>query len=410
MKILLFGSGAREHALYNAILKSPLVKKEDIYFAQTGAFADDNILGFDDYYNLAKKAHELDIELLIVGPEAPLVDGICDIFLSFGIKTIGANKYWAQLESSKSFAKEFMSKFDIKTAEYFILDDYLQVDNILSKFEKPPVIKADGLAQGKGVCLPKTFNEARQIAKEFLEGKFGKSSKKIILEKRLFGRELSIFSLWDGKTLLNFPPACDFKKLLDDDMGDNTGGMGSAFPCVLSDFEEKEVDGYLLKLEKALKDSKANFCGVIYSGLMMCDDGLYVLEYNMRFGDPEVQSVLDNFSGDIMEVFLKMVSGKLDEVEFKFLDEPSYCVVLASEGYPVSPKKGCKIFNLDIAEKLSVSVLFAGVKKIREKYYTDGGRVLSLVKSGKNALKDIYKAAEEIKFDGKIYRKDIKLR
>ena len=410
MKILLFGSGAREHALYNAILKSPLVKKEDIYFAQTGAFADDNILGFDDYYNLAKKAHELDIELLIVGPEAPLVDGICDIFLSFGIKTIGANKYWAQLEGSKTFAKEFMSKFDIKTAEYFVLDDYLQVDNILSKFEKPPVIKADGLAQGKGVYLPKAFDEARQIAKEFLEGKFGKSSKKIILEKRLYGRELSVFSLWDGKNLLSFPPACDFKKLLDNDMGANTGGMGSAFPCILSDFEKKEVDEYLLKLEKALKDSKANFCGVIYSGLMMCDDGLYVLEYNMRFGDPEVQSVLDNFSGDIMEVFLKMVSGKLDEVEFKFLDEPSYCVVLASEGYPVSPKKGYEIFNLDIAKKLGVSVLFAGVKKIGEKYYTDGGRVLSLVKSGKNALKDIYKAVEEIKFDGKIYRKDIKLR
>ncbi len=410
MKILLFGSGAREHALYDAILKSPLVGKKDIYFAQTGVFANGNIIDFEDYYNLAKKAHELGIELLIVGPEAPLADGICDIFLSFGIKTIGANKYWAQLESSKSFAKEFMSKFDIKTAEYFVLDDYLQVDNILSKFEKPPVIKADGLAQGKGVYLPKAFDEARQIAKEFLEGKFGKSSKKIILEKRLYGRELSVFSLWDGKNLLSFPLACDFKKLLDYDMGDNTGGMGSAFPCVLSDFEEKEVDEYLLKLEKALKDSKANFCGVIYSGLMMCDDGLYVLEYNMRFGDPEVQSVLDNFSGDILDVFFKMVGGKLDEVEFKFSGEPSYCVVLASEGYPVSPKKGCEIFNLDIAKKLGVSVLFAGVKKIGEKYYTDGGRVLSLVKSGKNALKDIYKAAQEIKFDGKIYRKDIKLR
>ncbi len=410
MKILLFGSGAREHALYDAILKSPLVKKEDIYFAQTGAFAGGNIIDFDDYCNLAKKARELGIELLIVGPEAPLADGICDVFLSFGIKTIGANKYWARLEGSKSFAKEFMCKFDIKTAEYVVVDDVCKINRALAEFSSVPVIKADGLAQGKGVYLPKTFNEAGQIAKEFLDGKFGESSKKIILEKRLYGRELSIFSLWDGKTLLSFPPACDFKKLLDDDKGANTGGMGSAFPCALTDFEKNEVDGYLLKLEKALKNSKADFCGVIYSGLMMCDDGLYVLEYNVRFGDPEIQSVLDNFCDDILDVFIKMTQGRLCEVKLQFSNEPSYCVVLASEGYPVSPKKGCEIFNIDIAEKYGVKILFAGVKKVGEKYYTNGGRVLSLVKSGKNALEGIYKVAQEIKFDGKIYRKDIKLR
>ena len=354
MKILLFGSGAREHALYDAILKSPLVKKEDIYFAQTGAFADDNVVDFDDYCNLAKKTRELGVGLLIVGPEAPLVDGICDVFLKYDIKVIGVNKYWAQLESSKSFAKEFMRKFDIKTAEYFVLDDYLQVDNILSKFEKPPVIKADGLAQGKGVYLPKAFDEARQIAKEFLEGKFGKSSKKIILEKRLYGRELSVFSLWDGKTLLSFPPACDFKKLLDNDEGENTGGMGSAFPCDLSDKEKKQIESYLAKLQKALELSKADFCGVIYSGLMLCEDDVYVLEYNMRFGDPEIQSVLENFCGDILDVFIKMSQGRLCEVNLNFSNEPSYCVVLASFGYPFSPKIGCEIYNLDVAKNYEV--------------------------------------------------------
>ncbi len=410
MKILLYGSGGREHALYEALLKSPLVGFNDIYFAQTGAFAPCRVIEFCDYFELAKKAKNIGIELLIVGPEVPLAGGICDIFSSFNIPVIGANKYWAQLESSKSFAKDFMQKFNIKTAKYTLADDICKIDSALSKFSAPPVIKADGLAGGKGVYLPETFGEAREAAKEFLCGKFGESSKKIILEQRLFGRELSVFSLWDGKALKSFKPACDFKKLSDNDEGENTGGMGSAFPCSLSDFEEKEINSYLLKLEYALKTSRADFCGVIYSGLMMCSDGAYVLEYNMRFGDPEIQSVLDNFCGDILDVFLKMVDGKLDEIDFKFKDEPSYCVVLASCGYPFSPQTGCEIFNLEAAKKYGVRVLFAGVKKIGQKYYTNGGRVLNLVKSGKDALADIYAAASEIEFEGKIYRKDIKLR
>ena len=410
MKILLFGSGAREHALYEALKNSKLLGENDIYFAKTGAFAPFNVIEFCDYYELAKKARDIGINLLIVGPEAPLADGICDVFLKFKINVIGANSYWAQLESSKSFAKSFMKKFNIKTANYFLIEDISQIDGALLKFTNPPVIKADGLAQGKGVYLPKTFEEAKNVAKDFLGGKFGNSSKKIILEQRLFGRELSVFSLWDGKTLKSFSPACDFKKLLDDDKGENTGGMGSAYPCKLSDFELNEVNNYLKKLNDALSLSKADFCGVVYSGLMMCNEGLYVLEYNMRFGDPEIQSVLDNFCGDILDVFLKMVDGKLDEIDFKFKEEPSYCVVLASCGYPFSPQTGCEIFNLKAAKKYGVKVLLAGVKKLEDKYYTNGGRVLSLVKSGKNALLDIYKAAQEIKFDGKIYRKDIRLR
>lgn len=410
MKVLLFGSGAREHALYEAVLKSSLIKKEDIYFAQTGIFAQRNIIEFINYHQLAEKSRDIGITLLIVGPEEPLAQGICDIFMQFGIKTIGANKYWAQLESSKSFAKEFMHKFEIKTAKYITLDSPSAINNALASFSNPPVIKADGLAAGKGVYLPETFDEAKIAAFEFLAGKFGKASERIILEQRLAGRELSVFSLWDGKTLLSFPPACDFKKLSDGDNGENTGGMGSAFPCRLSDFEANEIDNYLSKLENALKKSKADFCGVIYSGLIMCDDGVYVLEYNMRFGDPEVQSVLDSFCGDILDVFLKMTQGKLNEVKISFSEKPSYCVVLASSGYPVSPIKGFEILNLEFAQKCKVKVFFAGVKKIENKFYTDGGRVLSLVKTGENALVDIYNVAGKIKFSGKIYRKDIKLR
>ncbi len=410
MKILLFGSGAREHALYEAILKSVLIKKENIYFAQTGSFADSQIIEFLDYDELAKKALDIGIKLLIVGPETPLAEGICDIFNKYNINTIGANKYWAQLESSKSFAKQFMLNFNIKTAKYCILSDVSEIENKLKNFSYPPVIKADGLAAGKGVYLPKTFDEAKVVAKEFLNGKFSEASKKIIMEQRLFGRELSLFSLWDGKTLLNFPPACDFKRLLDNDMGENTGGMGSAFPCELLGKEKESVENYLRKLENALKHSDAKFCGIIYSGIMLCDDDVFVLEYNMRFGDPEIQSILENFRGDILDVFIKMTQGRLNEVNLCFNDEPSYCVVLASSGYPSLPKFGCEIFNLDAAVNHGVRVLFAGAKKIGNKYYTNGGRVLNLVKCGKNALFDIYKTANEIKFDGKIYRKDIRLR
>ena len=410
MKVLLYGSGAREHELYEALLKSPLLNKKDIYFAKTGAFADDNIIVFNDYNELAKKALELGVGLLIVGPEAPLAQGICDVFKKYDIMVIGANKYWAQLESSKSFAKEFMSKFGIKTAQYVVLDNVLNIKDALMKFSKPPVIKADGLAAGKGVYIPKTFEEAQNVACDFLNGKFAEASGKIILEKRLFGRELSLFSLWDGKTLLSFPPACDFKKLLDNDEGENTGGMGSAFPCDLSNKEKKQIESYLAKLQKALELSKADFCGVIYSGLMLCEDDVYVLEYNMRFGDPEIQSVLENFCGDILDVFIKMSQGRLCEVNLNFSNEPSYCVVLASFGYPFSPKIGCEIYNLDVAKNYEVKVLYAGVKKQKEKFFTNGGRVLNLVKTGKNALLDIYEVADKIKFDGKIYRKDIKLR
>ena len=413
MRVLLFGSGAREAALAKKIKESKLL--DELYYAQTGAFCDeDKVIEFCDFYNLAENAKKLGIDLLVVGPELPLAQGICDIFKEFKINTIGANKYWAQLESSKSFAKEFMEKFNIKTAPYKLIEYPGQINDSLSeallKFENLPVIKADGLAMGKGVFLPSNIDEARLYALEALGGKFGSASKKILFEKRLFGRELSVFSLWDGKTLVSFDPAGDFKKLKDNDKGENTGGMGACFPCILNAAEKKSLDDYLKKLENALLSSKADFCGVIYSGLMLADDEVYVLEYNMRFGDPEIQCILEVFENDILDVFEKMTQGRLRDVKLRFKNEPSFCVVLASQGYPSKYECGHEILNLDCVKKYGVNVFFAGVRAEKGKYYSAGGRVLSLVKSGDSALISIYFAARDIKYKGKIYRHDINLR
>lgn len=401
MKVLLYGSGAREHALAQKICKSPILEKLYLAGANDGFCNLGEVINFCDYEELAKKALEYGVDLLVVGPEKPLTEGICDIFAKKNIRVFGANAYWAQLEGSKIFAKEFMKKNGIKTADYKIVSDLAGFEAELLNFDNPPVIKLDGLAGGKGVFVPESFDDA----------KMKWCGKKILLEERLYGRELSVFSIWDGKTLLNFPPACDYKKLLNGDFGSNTGGMGSAFPCILSNIEQQLLDEYLLSLESALKISCAKFCGVVYSGLMLNAAGAYVLEYNMRFGDPEIQSVLENLQNDILEVFDAATRGRLDKISIKFAPEPSYCVVLASKGYPDNPKKGAEIFNIDsVIKKYGVKIYFAGVKKQDGSYYVNGGRILSICKSGNDALYDIYKAADEIEYEGKIFRDDIKLR
>lgn len=450
--ILLFGGGAREHALAQKLSESPFL--DILYlanpndgFKHLGKTIEFTPSGDTraDFYNLAKKARKLNINLLVVGPENPLFEGIADIFQNEGIRTIGADKKWANLEGSKSFAKNFMLKNSIKTADYRVLEGEAAVSKhstqikealeyFKAEYQTPPVIKADGAALGKGVYLPERFKEAEFEIKKFLEGKFGEASKKTILEERLFGKEISLLSFWDGKTLLSFPPAQDYKRLLDGNIGKNTGGMGSIAPAKISAKEQKQLEEYQNNLKKALLKENADFKGIIYSGLILTIKGVYVLEYNMRFGDPETQVLLELLDTDLLYIFLKMSDKKLDKIDLKFNRKKAYCVVLASEGYPDSPKRGAQIKNLEAAEKYNCKIYFAGVSKINkhqksaqeqdfslpakhkaadyagDTFITNGGRVLNIVKSafsGKIALDKIYKTALEINFDGKIYRKDI---
>ncbi len=432
--VLLFGGGAREHALAQKLLKSPFL--DTLYLANPndGFKRLGKTVKFPrtsnpaaDYDTLAKNARALNIDLLVIGPENPLFEGISDIFQNEGIKVIGANKKWAALEGSKSFAKIFMTKNGIKTADYKILTDCTPekiketLDYFKAKSQTPPVIKADGAALGKGVYLPETFEEAEFETDKFLKGEFGEASKKVVLEERLFGKEVSLLSFWDGKTLVSFPPAQDYKRLLDNNKGKNTGGMGSFAPVKISVTEQKRLEEYQNALKTALLKENADFKGIIYSGLMLTKNGVYVLEYNMRFGDPETQVLLELLDTDLLYIFLKTADKKLNEIELKFNKKKAYCVVLASEGYPDSPKKGAVIKNLEAAEKYGCKIYFAGVKSVKnpavQTYSNDtaaltvnGGRVLSIVKSaygGKSALDSIYKTAAKIEFEGKIYRKDI---
>ncbi len=428
--VLLYGGGAREHALAQKLLESPFLNK--LYLANPGdGFKHlGKTVEFTNFSDLAKKARLLNIDLMVVGPENPLFEGITDTFKKENIKVIGADKKWAKLEGSKSYAKTFMLKNGIKTADYRILEDKNKIEESFfyfkEKYKTPPVIKADGAALGKGVYLPENFNEAKTEAVCFLDGKFGEASKKIVLEERLYGKEISLLSFWDGKNLASFPPAADYKRLKDNNIGPNTGGMGAIAPAKISKKEHAEIEEYKNTLKTALLKEKADFQGIIYSGLILTKNGVYVLEYNMRFGDPECQVLLELMENDLLYIFIKMGAQKLDEIDLKFSKKKAYCVVLASDGYPESPKKGAVIKNLDSAKKNGCKIYFAGVKtalnkgcakegQIKNKiqnqcFITNGGRVLSIVKSaqnGKSALNKIYKTADSIMFDNKIYRKDI---
>jgi len=408
MKILIYGGGAREHALAWKIKQSPLLDELYLRKPNNGFSEMGEVLEAADFTELAGISKEKGIDLLVVGPEDPLIDGIVDEFRKVGIPSIGVDKKWAELEGSKAFAKEFMLRNAIPTGKYEVITDKNEIYNVLDKFTAPVVLKADGLAAGKGVYIANTRIDAEVTLNEFLEGKFGEASEKVVVEEFLEGREISLISLWDGKTLLPFIPAKDYKKLEERDKGLNTGGMGAYCPVSLFLEEYQEVEKYVKTLEDALKKEGADFTGVVYSGLMLTDEGLKVLEYNMRFGDPETQPLLMHLENDLLELFKMTVDKKLDEVELKWKDEQTFCVVVAAEGYPENPKKGGELKNVDeIVENHGVTVFFAGVEKQDGKLLANGGRVLSVCKTGVCAQKYIYDAIAELDFSDKIYRKDI---
>ena len=416
MKILIVGSGGREHAIAWKIAQSPLAEK--IYCAPGNAgieeYAQCVDIGAMEFEKLADFAQEHSIDLTVIGMDDPLVGGIVDVFEERGLRVFGPRKNAAILEGSKAFSKELMKKYGIPTAAYETFEDSGKALEYLETARMPIVLKADGLARGKGVLICRTLQEARDGVKEIMEDKkFGSAGNKLVIEEFMTGREVSVLSFVDGKTIQIMTSAQDHKRAGDGDTGLNTGGMGTFSP---SPFYTPQVDAFCRKyIYQPTVDAMAaegrEFKGIIFFGLMLTEEGPKVLEYNARFGDPETQVVLPRMKNDIVEVFEACIDGTLDQISLAFEDNAAVCVVLASEGYPVKYEKGFVIHGLEnFKGKDGYYVFHAGTKRTEEGIVTNGGRVLGVTAKGsdlKAARANAYEAVKWIDFDNKYYRTDI---
>ena len=416
MKILIVGSGGREHALAWKIAQSP--KAEKIYCAPGNAgiaeYAECVDITAMEFDKLAAFAKEKEIDLTVIGMDDPLVGGIVDVFEAQGLRVFGPRKNAAILEGSKAFSKDLMKKYDIPTAAYENFDDPEKALAYLEQADFPIVLKADGLALGKGVLICNTLEEAKDGVKSImLDKKFGSAGNQMVIEEFMTGREVSVLSFVDGKTIRIMTSAQDHKRALDGDQGLNTGGMGTFSP---SPFYTEEVDAFCRKyIYQKTVDAMAaegrEFKGIIFFGLMLTPKGPKVLEYNARFGDPEAQVVLPRMKNDIIDVFEACVDGTLDQIELEFEDNAAVCVVLASDGYPVKYDKGLEIRGLEnFKDKEGYYVFHAGTKFKDGKIVTNGGRVLGVVATGddlKKARANAYEAVKLVDFDNKYCRSDI---
>ena len=416
MKILIVGSGGREHAIAASVAKSSRVDK--IYcapgnagIAELAECVDIGVMEFDKLVDFAKKEA---IDLAVVAPDDPLVAGAVDAFEAAGIRAFGPRANAAIIEGSKAFSKDLMKKYNIPTAAY---ENFTDAESALAYLETasfPIVLKADGLALGKGVLICKDLEEAKAGVKEImLDKKFGTAGNEMVIEEFMTGREVSVLSFVDGKTIKTMTSAQDHKRAGDGDTGLNTGGMGTFSP---SPFYTKEVEEFCEKyVYQATVDAMAAegrpFKGVIFFGLMLTEDGPKVLEYNARFGDPEAQVVLPRMKNDILEVMEACIDGTLDQVDLQFEDNAAVCVVLASEGYPVSYEKGFPITGLEEFKKHEGYYCFhAGTKFDGDQIVTNGGRVLGVTAKGKDlkeARANAYAATEWVNFKNKYMRRDI---
>lgn len=416
MKVLIVGSGGREHAIAMSVKKSPKVEK--LYCAPGNAgiseIAECVPIKVMDFQKIVDFAREEKIDLTIVAPDDPLAGGLVDELEKAGLRAFGPRKNAAILEGSKAFSKDLMKKYNIPTAAYENFDNAESALKYLEKSDYPVVLKADGLALGKGVLICNTWEEAKEGVKSIMEDKkFGSAGNKMVVEEFMTGREVSVLSFVDGKTIKIMSSAQDHKRAGDGDKGLNTGGMGTFSP---SPFYTKEVDDFCQKyIYQATVDAMAaegrEFKGVIFFGLMLTGNGPRVLEYNARFGDPEAQVVLPRMKNDIIDVIEACIDGTLDQIELQFENNAAVCVVLASDGYPVSYEKGFSIKGLEAFEgKEDYFVFHAGTKKTEEGFVTDGGRVLGVTATGsdlKEARRKAYEATEWIDFDNKYMRHDI---
>ncbi|MBO7357761.1 MAG: phosphoribosylamine--glycine ligase [Lachnospiraceae bacterium] len=417
MKVLIIGSGGREHAIALSVKKSKRVSK--IYAAPGNAgiaeVAEIVNIGVMDFEALADFAEKEKIDLTIVGPDDPLVGGIVDVFEARGLRVFGPRKNAAILEGSKAFSKDLMKKYGIPTAAYENFDDPKKAEEYLMHADMPIVLKADGLALGKGVLICNTREEALAGVKEIMEDKkFGSAGNKMVIEEFMTGREVSVLSFVDGNTIKTMASAQDHKRAKDNDEGLNTGGMGNFSP---SPFYTKEVEEFcqkniFQKTVDAMKAEGREFKGVIFFGLMLTEKGPRVLEFNARFGDPEAQVVLTRMKTDIIDVMEACIDGNLDKLQLDFMDQAAVCVILASDGYPLSYEKGFEITGLDkFKDRDDYFCFHAGTKFNDEgKIVTNGGRVLGVTALGdtlKEARKKAYDATEWVDFKNKYMRTDI---
>ena len=418
MKVLIVGSGGREHAIAWKVAQSKKVDK--IYCAPGNAgiseVAECVPIGAMEFDKLVAFAKEKEIDLTVIGMDDPLVGGIVDVFEKEGLRVFGPRKNAAILEGSKAFSKDLMKKYNIPTAAYETFTDPEKALEYLETAKMPIVLKADGLALGKGVLICQTLEEAKEGVKTLMmDKKFGSAGDEIVIEECMIGREVSVLSFVDGNIVKIMSSAQDHKRAKDGDQGLNTGGMGNFSP---SPFYTKEVDEFCKKYiyqatVDAMKAEGRPFKGVIFFGLMMTPDGPKVLEYNARFGDPEAQVVLPRLENDIVDVFEACIDGTLDQVDLKFdNDRATVCVILASDGYPVEYKKGFPIEGLEKFKGKDDYYVFHSGTKFNEngQIVTNGGRVLGVTATGKDlkeARKKAYEATEWISFENKYMRHDI---
>jgi len=414
MKVLVVGGGGREHTLVWKLKQSPQVDK--IYCAPgNGGIAQDAEcvpLAAEDLHRLADFAQEQQIDLTVVGPEAPLTTGIVDLFKARGLKVFGPEARAACLEGSKVFAKEKMTRYGVPTAAYRVFYDAAAALEFVRELNGPCVVKADGLAAGKGVIIAKNRAEAEQAVRLIMEERaFGDAGKAVVVEQRLEGEEVSVLAFTDGKTIKTLAASQDHKRVFDGDEGPNTGGMGaySPAPVYTSELHEKTVKDILEPVIYGLADDGIKYKGVIYAGLMITSEGPYVLEFNCRFGDPETQVVVPRLKSDLVEVMNAVIEERLAEVELEWDPRAAVCVVAASGGYPGAYEKGKVITGLDELPP-DVLVFHAGTALSDGKLVTSGGRVLGITGFGatiEDAVKRAYSGMERIHFEGIHYRRDI---
>ena len=414
MKIGIIGSGGREHAICQILKNSNNVTKIFCFPGNAGTanIAENINLDLNDFENLKNFILEKEIDLVVVGPEKPLVDGIVDYLEKFNIKTFGPNKIASQLEGSKIFTKKLCEKFNIPTAKFGIFYNKLDAKKFTETINFPTVIKADNLASGKGVYICNNKKETNVAIDEIFDGKFG-DAKNLLVEEFLEGEEMSYFIISDGKTIKSFETAQDHKRVLEGDRGKNTGGMGAYSPSrlITEELEKKILNKIIKPTLNGINDLKTHYKGFLYAGLMIVDNEPFLIEYNIRMGDPECQTILPKLKTDLFEIFMACCDQKLNEINIEWSNKKSLCIVLCAKGYPDTFEKNVEIKNLDNINLDSSNYMFhAGTMEKEKKIYAVGGRVLNFVSLSddfKNSKNNIEKNIDRLNWSGGFYRKDI---